>query len=156
MSQDISSSYHELLDKDIPHVWIQNAVVWCFVRLSINGDYMMRLTMIFTSAVENVDLLDNLLSLGYELQSQPGITQLVSITHYINVTWASWRLKPPASRMFVQQLIQHNNKGNIIGLHNTRLCVENECCCPSTVNISNIYTARASIKKHGTTNVWPW
>ena len=42
-------------------------------------------------------------------------------------------------------------------------CVENECCCPGTVNISNvnfaskyIYTTRASVQKHGTANVWPW
>ena len=46
---------------------------------------------------------------------------------------------------------------------NIRSCVENECCCPCTVNISNvnfnskyIYTTRASVQIHGTANVWPW
>ena len=45
---------------------------------------------------------------------------------------------------------------------NIRSYVENECCCPRTVNISNvnfilknIYTAKYSTLKNGTANVWP-
>ena len=31
---------------------------------------------------------------------------------YNDVTWASWRLKPPATYLLVPQLVQPNNKGN--------------------------------------------
>ena len=42
---------------------------------------------------------------------------------------------------------------------NIRSCVENESRYSRTVNklyFKSIYTARASIHKHGTANVWPW
>ena len=46
---------------------------------------------------------------------------------------------PLRSRHFLSQKLWYFHK-------NTRWCVENECCCPCTVNISNVYfTSKISI-----------
>ena len=37
--------------------------------------------------------------------------------HYNSVTWASWRLRSPVTRLFVQQNVEANNKGNIKAPH---------------------------------------
>ena len=51
------------------------------------------------------------------LNALKGDESIVLCSHYSKVTWASWHLKSPATRLLVQQFVQDNSKENIIALH---------------------------------------
>ena len=57
-----------------------------------------------------------------------------------------WGRVFPRSRYFLSQKLRHFHK-------NTRSCVENECCCPCTVNMTNVnFSTHAHAHAHAHTN----
>ena len=82
----------------------------------------------------NACLLTSLLNLSIN----PSIDPFISVSLFIfqHIYLSAWMRRlgvrvPLMSRHFLSQKLWHFYKNN-------RSCVENECCCPRTVNISNI------------------